>query len=42
MILVLRPFEECIRGAFVNIKAQFKRRILHAPNKIVILVDSNE
>ena len=28
--------------AITNSKAWFKRRILHAPNQILILVDSNE
>ena len=31
-----------MKKAILTFKAWFKRRILHAPNQILILVDSNE
>ena len=42
-----KQFEILVKELFANdgvtiIKAWFKRRILHAPNQILILVDSNE
>ena len=38
----LETLKFCQILLLLNVKAWFKRRILHAPNQILVLVDSNE